>query len=807
MTRIFDIHDSDTSRNFTEQDLPLVIGSGEGAHVRITGGRPIEAYIGSADGYLFLQPAPGAASLLHNDSLVTASVWIKSGDTSRIGETLLRYEITGDRVEITAMPRDRRPEVAPPPIPHPDSVTAPRKDPLPRVTNPSTKTGSGLKLILPLLLVLTAVAVFVLLGRPVHISVTPQPDSLSLRGFPPAIPLGRNYFGLKGDYTLVARKKGFQELRHKVRISDDTAANSYSLTMKKLDGRLNLTTGEISGAHVLIDGRNIGITPLREVLVVPGEHRILIRRDRYLDFSTTINVIGRNQVQTFDFALEPAWSEVTLTSEPPGALVLVDGGIRGETPVTLELLTGERTLVLRKEKFSDHTMTLNVPAGKTLAPALIRLVPAPASLTLNSKPTGARVAADGVYQGVTPLTLQLSSTTSHQLVLTAEGYAPLKRSIELAPAQSRTVTLELEPEFGAVFLTSDPPDAELFIGGRPYGKGVGRFRLRTGSHVLELRAAGYKTIRKKITVTRGYGRKLDFRLEPKNTGAAGNENSAFSPPAKRELVRLEPARFQMGASRRDPGRRANERLRTVRITRPFYLGSREVTNREYRRFKPGHSSGSISGMSLDSDDQPVVNVSWNDAVLYLNWLSRQDGLPPFYVEKGGSMVPARPMTIGYRLPFEAEWSYAARYSGRRNPSRYPWDGIFPPLPGSGNFADESARAILGIVIQGYNDTYPVTAPVASFPKNLGGFFDMGGNVSEWCHDLYSPYSGFSGKTEVDPTGPETGTHHVVRDASWRDGSVTELRLSYRSYANQARDHIGFRVARFAEPPGKTEEKP
>lgn len=263
---------------------------------------------------------------------------------------------------------------------------------------------------------------------------------------------------------------------------------------------------------------------------------------------------------------------------------------------------------------------------------------------------------------------------------------------------------------------------------------------------------------------------------------------------------MNPATFNMGASRRDPGRRANERLRKVQITRPYYIGRKEVTNKAYRRFKPDHSSGAAGGMSLNNDSQPVVNISWNDAARYLNWLSRKEGLDPFYVEENGNMVPAEPMTSGYRLPMESEWAYAARYAGQThtNAARYPWSGSFPPPPKIGNFGDESARGILSVILQGYNDSFPVTAPVASFPKNMGGLFDIGGNVSEWCHDLYSPYSGFSQKIEVDPGGPATGSHHVVRGSSWRDASITELRLSYRSYSNQAKDTIGFRIARFAQ---------
>jgi formylglycine-generating enzyme required for sulfatase activity len=224
----------------------------------------------------------------------------------------------------------------------------------------------------------------------------------------------------------------------------------------------------------------------------------------------------------------------------------------------------------------------------------------------------------------------------------------------------------------------------------------------------------------------------------------------------------------------------------------------EITNGEYRRFKPDHRSGVIGGLSLDGDLQPAVNISWQDAARYCNWLSEQQGLQPFYREQGNTLVSVAPATNGYRLPFEAEWEFVARMVGRTQPGRYPWDGGFPPRTRNGNYADESARSIVPVVIKGYYDGFSATAPVKSFPRNMGGFFDMGGNVSEWCHDYYSPNPApVSGKA-VDPTGPKTGTYHVFRGSSWRDGAMTELRLSFRGYSKKGKDSLGFRVARYTQ---------
>ncbi len=107
--------------------------------------------------------------------------------------------------------------------------------------------------------------------------------------------------------------------------------------------------------------------------------------------------------------------------------------------------------------------------------------------------------------------------------------------------------------------------------------------------------------------------------------------------------------------------------------------------RSSANFAPEHKSGLFGGVTLNSDNQPVVQVSWQDAVAYCNWLSQQDGLPPAYRTQGGELVAVTPMTTGYRLPSEAEWEWAAR--GGPAQHRYPWGDALPVAPNSGNYAD------------------------------------------------------------------------------------------------------------------------
>ena len=242
-----------------------------------------------------------------------------------------------------------------------------------------------------------------------------------------------------------------------------------------------------------------------------------------------------------------------------------------------------------------------------------------------------------------------------------------------------------------------------------------------------------------------------------------------------------------------PGSRHTVFLPTYRIARV------PVTNAQYAAFvrqacHPAPGGWCDHCAPPGHERYPVVNVSWNDAAEYCNWLSAKEGLEPAYQSAGGRLVPVVPATGGYRLPTEAEWEWAARGSALR---KYPWGDALPVPPGAGNFADARAQPLVPQILPGYDDGHAATAPVGSFAPNGSGFFDLGGNVAEWTHDLYTVQPA-SSAVAVDPAAGGAGTLRVIRGSSWRHSAVTELRLAYRDYGDGKRNDLGFRIARYAQ---------
>jgi formylglycine-generating enzyme required for sulfatase activity len=176
-----------------------------------------------------------------------------------------------------------------------------------------------------------------------------------------------------------------------------------------------------------------------------------------------------------------------------------------------------------------------------------------------------------------------------------------------------------------------------------------------------------------------------------------------------------------------------------------------------------------------SDDHPVVNVGWNDAVAFCQWLSGKEGHT-------------------YRLPTEAQWEYACRAGTTR---RY-YNGDDPErLAQVGNVADATMKA----KFPGYRyaisseDAYVFTAPVGRFRANAFGIYDMHGNVWEWCADWYA--DGYYGVSPAeDPGGPDSGELRVLRGGSWFLGPYV-IQSAFRDTLTPDSRHIrgGFRVAR------------
>ncbi|HEX7417408.1 MAG TPA: SUMF1/EgtB/PvdO family nonheme iron enzyme, partial [Steroidobacteraceae bacterium] len=606
---------------------------------------------------------------------------------------------------------------------------------------------------------------------------------------------GDSVFLLPGEHRVRATHQGYLEAVQRVQVID--GENSpLRLRLAKLPGRLLIDTAGVA-ASVRVDGAPAGHAP-GEIEIGAGERTVLLQAERHLDYVVRLSIAGAGERQRLTAKLLPSWGVLRLSTSPASATVMVDDREVGITPVQVDLPAGVHRVRLAAPRTKDWESSIVVQAGETLSVGPVTLGEADAELLVRSDPAGADVSVAQVLRGRTPITLDLAPGVSHDVLITHAGYASFTRTVFARSGERTSIDAHLAAVTVGIAVHGEPADAQVLVDGIARGDAPLTLELAAGEHRLEVRKDGFAPYSFSVPVAPGLVRTVQYRLLPPGKTAPPPEvGSVITTKAGGSLKLLPAGTFLIGSDRREQGRRPNESLRRVTLTRAFYIGVHEVTNAEFRKFRPDHNSGFIEKKTIDLDAQPVTQVTWDDAAEYCNWLSEQEGLTAAYDKAAGRYVLKTPLTNGYRLPTEAEWEYAARLGPRGSLRRFAWGDDLPVPEHAGNFAGTEARGSVDVTLDAYHDDYVTVAPVGKFAANGQDLYDMAGNVSEWANDFYSSF--VEAGAVSDPLGPDPGPRHVIRGSSWHSGTVSELRLAWRDAASEGSPTIGFRLARTPEP--------
>jgi len=240
----------------------------------------------------------------------------------------------------------------------------------------------------------------------------------------------------------------------------------------------------------------------------------------------------------------------------------------------------------------------------------------------------------------------------------------------------------------------------------------------------------------------------------------------------------------------------------VRITQPFLMGKTEVTVGQFRQFveEVGYRTESerdgsgawgfnpikrvCEGRSIayswknpgfaQTENHPVLNVTWSDASQYCKWLGQKTGQT-------------------YRLPSEAEWEYACRAGSTNRYCGFDEKDTLCKISRTIDVRKNPEFAHIQQLVIPENGSIEFTAPVASYPANGWGLHDMHGNVWEWTGDWYAE-DYYANSTMDDPKGPETGGVRVRRGGAWNSVPIWS-RASFRNWNSEETrcSNLGFRV--------------
>ncbi|MEO0615997.1 MAG: SUMF1/EgtB/PvdO family nonheme iron enzyme [Pseudomonadota bacterium] len=800
----------DTQAAFGLDALPLVIGTVSAANIRIAGpGGQTLAQIDVIDGRPFVQPIMRPSPLALDGTVLDGSRTLSDGQTLSAHGVEIDVRIDGASLQLVQHSRASLFETLPPVVEREDDDSPIVAEEW-RPTAGAQPARRGRRWVMPVIGSVLAVMAFVVFWLTTSVALrletTPAtPGAVFIEGSGPAIRVGDRWLLRRGVHRFVLQSPGYVDLDQRIDI--DGSTTTLVLEQQPLPGQLEVRTDatrEGTGTVTLVDGDGNQYETEAPALfegLLPGTYEVTVAQPGYLEWTDLVSVTGLTRTQQLEIDLVPDYARVAIETIPAGASVSsldTNTTLAEATPATVELPDGRQKVLIALDGYKPVERTYRVFANSAVEAAPITLEPADAQLTVTSRPAGASVTLDGRYQGRTPITLALEPDEQYELRLTRQGFAPQSRRVALPSATQRRMSFELDARNGDVTVRAVPADAEILVNGRVVGSGTAQVSLPAIPQRITVRKPGYIEQERTVTPRPGFTQTVDVRLQTAEAARLASIPQRIEVANDHALRYFRGGTFQRGTSRREPDRRANETLVDVRITKPFYLGVTEVTNAQFAAFRAAHDRRGDVYAALAGDNNPVVNVSWQDAAAYCNWLSQKEGLQPAYIGEFGSLVAVVPATNGYRLPSEAEWVWAARYAGRTgSPRRFGWGANMPPADKSANLADETASDLVRNVLIDYRDGFPATAPVGSFAPNAAGVYDLDGNVAEWIHDYYASSPDTDGP-QIDSFGPEKGTDHVIRGPGWRDANVQRVRLAYRGFGKDPEVDIGFRIVRFAD---------
>lgn len=562
-----------------------------------------------------------------------------------------------------------------------------------------------------------------------------------------------------GSHKIRIVKNGFSTIEKTFEVTAEKALFEFLMTEVSL--QTITVRSEPKGAIILLDGVEKGKTD-RQLFVYPGKYSLRWVHAEYLDSEQTIEVL-ENGANEFGATLIKNTGFVGWEVFPPDAVIRINGQEASSKPSEpgAETATGlaERgpgtyTLSVERSGYLPATETVIIERGRTITRKIAlekstgtvswEMAPANASVLINKEAFTNRTSAD-------------LAPGKYLVELSLEGYEPFSESFEIKRGEQIQRVWKLIRQTGDLQFVVDPIDArvQLMQSGKVLDRWTGAKiakNLPAGSYSLRAEMSGYEA--KSIDFAIASGKTEAIELVLKQGTTFGTVDGAplagvLTNSIGMELILIPAGSFFMGSA----DSKDEKPVHKVTISKPFYMGRYEVTQKEWKTLMGNNPS------AFQGDSRPVEKVSWNLAVEFIQKLNEKEG------------------TTKYRLPTEAEWEYVAK-------------------------PDSSARWTFGTdqkLLTQYawfdNNSMKQTNRVGQKSPNVFGLHDIHGNVWEWVQDWYG--SGYYAVSPpVDPSGPASGNQKVYRGGSW-DSYPLYTRNSFRgSMVPLLRNSmIGFRIVR------------
>ena len=526
--------------------------------------------------------------------------------------------------------------------------------------------------------------------------------------------------------------------------SGTVTLNDRTIIDKKLRpnyGFLNISTTPEQDAKVFVDEEYVGLSPVKTDKLKSGTHTVRVMKDMYKMAEKSFTVTDG---QTTNATLNMSANFVTLTlTVDTDADIYVDEEYKGKGKWTGRLSDGSHIFEARKTNHKPSKKSMDLVLGENKTITLDAPTPINGEIEINTTPMGATIYIDGKSYGETPNYISDILIGEHELKLTKQGCAEIKKTIVIKEGEALTINEKLQTG-KEISISTDQSGDKIYVDGNYIGTSPISSNLSYGSHEIKAERNG-KTVSKTINVMQSGG-ETNIKLTFFSNQTFTVKGVSFT------MIAVEGGTFQMGATSEQGSEADSDEKPVHSVTlSDYYIGETEVTQELWEAVM-GSNPRYFSGYP----QRPVENVSWNDCHEFITKLNELTGK-------------------NFRLPTEAEWEYAARGGNKSKGYKY------------------SGSNTIGNVAWYDGNSGSKTHDVKTKQANELGIYDMSGNVWEWCQEWYSS-SYYSSGSQTNPTGPSSGSDRVLRGGSW-DDSAGLCRVSNRFFINPDYRYysLGFRL--------------
>lgn len=643
-----------------------------------------------------------------------------------------------------------------------------------------------LTLLIPIFILTIAIVVFLVFSKSINVTTEDNVDvnPTIVRSSGLTLSLANKVLALSEDAAVDIIAQGYRTETLRFQNHRGVRIIDLELELAQLEVTVKANI-PLENPEWFLDDKYIGSQDVLKFFSKPKTRLVSVVADNIEKYSLELD-IPRNGESSFELEVAAAQRDIQITSIPNNALVKLDNKEIGKTPLVTSALTGTFSLEVSKAGYKTVSRKISIRADQEKFHTHIDFSEKRKDVSLTVEPKNGSLLINQEDYGdlkSQSSTIRVSQARPAVITYSKEGYKTFSGTLDL---NQDHLNISLKPVYGTVNVSSNE-SAHVYVDREYKGETPLTLRLLAKTQTISLQSPNFMEYSQKIKVKENQNQFLNLTLESKKSFYLSRSQKSFTNAVGIEMKRFLPTSFVMGAPRGEVGQEAHEIQRRVDFTRHIYFSSKEVTQSQFNKFKANSATS----------NKPVTNISWVDAALFCNWLSDQEGLERFYRIRDLKVVGYDPSSIGYRLPTEAEWEWAAKLAGKPVATVFSWGNPYKIPPQVGNIADKSADGTVAVFNASYNDGHAGLAPVASFKANKAGLYDLFGNASEWVHDSYSRSPADLNKTYMDYMGPQSITsERVAKGSNYKSESWTELRNSFRKNFNGSNDLIGFRVARY-----------